>query len=284
MLMSLNLFHTVPGEKSIRKIYTFMCKMSSGEEESCCEEEDYEEEEEEETEEEPSYSHNDPHEEQFDSNFNDLRDLYNIHRTNESAYDMISSNPQILNSEGTDMLKCPICDEWHHISDVSGHMMNQHSGLYISLIVLMNPSINIHNVSDVISNYYALRNNMYQDRLRAYSTIQNLMFQEDDETPSYEDLLDLCNHIGYHKPGIENIDAVSSILTKEEQATDTKEDDTCRICLESLRGQQDLRKIKKCSHIFCGECIQTWLTENKTCPLCNVDVSAPSSYSLEDPD
>ena len=43
----------------------------------------------------------------------------------------------------------------------------------------------------------------------------------------------------------------------------------CPICRE------DVKKVRKtlCNHFFCDDCLRTWLSNNKTCPICLKDLS-----------
>lgn len=43
---------------------------------------------------------------------------------------------------------------------------------------------------------------------------------------------------------------------------------SCSICLESL--QKTLRIVTKCDHTFHKICLEDWMKENNTCPLCRV--------------
>ncbi len=44
---------------------------------------------------------------------------------------------------------------------------------------------------------------------------------------------------------------------------------TCCVCYED----NELRKIKKCSHIICINCLSAWLEKKNTCPLCRGDIN-----------
>lgn len=46
-----------------------------------------------------------------------------------------------------------------------------------------------------------------------------------------------------------------------------KEEKECSICLENIHFG-DLIKCCNCSHCFHKDCIERWLQDNKTCPLC----------------
>jgi hypothetical protein len=79
----------------------------------------------------------------------------------------------------------------------------------------------------------------------------------------YEDLVNLCDHLGNVELGVGDIDSVTTSIV-----TDKK--DSCPICLETMpqTGCEYVREIKTCRHRFCSCCIETWLSAHKTCPIC----------------
>ncbi|EPS66471.1 hypothetical protein M569_08311, partial [Genlisea aurea] len=46
----------------------------------------------------------------------------------------------------------------------------------------------------------------------------------------------------------------------------------CAVCLCRFRGEELLRLLPKCKHAFHVECVDTWLDEHSTCPLCRYRV------------
>jgi len=91
--------------------------------------------------------------------------------------------------------------------------------------------------------------------------------EEDD----YEYLSRLCEEMGNHHIGLgnEQIEIVAPIKDIEE--SDTKE--CCPICLDDFVDSTYLRKISKCNHIYCGQCIEKWLEKNHNCPVCKDEIS-----------
>jgi hypothetical protein len=50
----------------------------------------------------------------------------------------------------------------------------------------------------------------------------------------------------------------------------------CSICQEQKDTNPELFNIKTliCNHTFHNKCIKKWLSKNKTCPLCRLDLSS----------
>jgi hypothetical protein len=93
----------------------------------------------------------------------------------------------------------------------------------------------------------------------------------DIDQMSYDELLELCNHIGYHSVGLTE--------AQKEQATEPIQtaDARCTICLSSLDSEnsensEDWVALRRCRHSFCKGCIYEWLDRHKTCPVCIQDV------------
>jgi Ring finger domain len=47
-------------------------------------------------------------------------------------------------------------------------------------------------------------------------------------------------------------------------------DDTCVVCLDDMCAGDKTRELR-CGHEFHGPCIETWLTKQNRCPVCNVE-------------
>lgn len=57
------------------------------------------------------------------------------------------------------------------------------------------------------------------------------------------------------------------------RSSDEMEDNTekCTICLSDFEDTEDVRRLP-CMHLFHVECIDQWLSSNKRCPICRVDI------------
>jgi len=47
--------------------------------------------------------------------------------------------------------------------------------------------------------------------------------------------------------------------------------DTCAVCIENYRVE-DIVRILPCKHQFHKSCIDQWLLEKRTCPMCKMDI------------
>ncbi|KAA8546754.1 hypothetical protein F0562_003183 [Nyssa sinensis] len=53
----------------------------------------------------------------------------------------------------------------------------------------------------------------------------------------------------------------------------------CAVCLSEFEGDENLRLLPKCDHVFHPECIDTWFASNTTCPVCRADLTLISGES-----
>ena len=62
----------------------------------------------------------------------------------------------------------------------------------------------------------------------------------------------------------------TSTITESEYESEQEEDDEekCSICQEILTPHSIVRQINRCNHFFHQACIEQWLCEHSSCPLC----------------
>ena len=63
----------------------------------------------------------------------------------------------------------------------------------------------------------------------------------------------------------------SSAANEEKDNDNDAEVDKCTICLCELDDGEDVRRLP-CMHLFHVACVDQWLTLNKRCPICRVDI------------
>ncbi len=92
----------------------------------------------------------------------------------------------------------------------------------------------------------------------------------------YDFNLMLANLIGKIEKGIEDLDKVSTVLTAEQEKE--KSNEMCPICQETISNikeedsNHNIRITSPCNHIFCENCLSTWLKKNITCPVCILEL------------
>lgn len=47
----------------------------------------------------------------------------------------------------------------------------------------------------------------------------------------------------------------------------------CAVCLNEFEGDETLRLLPKCDHVFHAECIDAWLASHVTCPVCRANLA-----------
>ncbi|KAF5918119.1 hypothetical protein HPG69_018460 [Diceros bicornis minor] len=67
-------------------------------------------------------------------------------------------------------------------------------------------------------------------------------------------------------------DAAKKAISKLTTRTETDPDfDHCAVCIESYK-QNDVVRILPCKHVFHKSCVDPWLSEHCTCPMCKLNI------------
>ena len=105
----------------------------------------------------------------------------------------------------------------------------------------------------------------YMARGQEPQELQELQeLQEPDYT--YEQLLELGEQIGKVSQGF----AAETLGRMQTSAVSLSSQ--CSICLSPMEPGEQALVLDPCSHPYHGECIKSWLSEHKTCPLCLQEV------------
>ena len=59
---------------------------------------------------------------------------------------------------------------------------------------------------------------------------------------------------------------------------DAHDMETCPVCLQEPSPATRVRRARACSHVFCSECLERWLSEHTTCPVCVADLSVHGGH------
>ena len=54
----------------------------------------------------------------------------------------------------------------------------------------------------------------------------------------------------------------------------------CVICIDPIVNQTDCRMLS-CFHIFHSDCIENWLTQTASCPICNKELNTKENIRLD---
>ncbi|KAB1259170.1 E3 ubiquitin-protein ligase RNF130, partial [Camelus dromedarius] len=68
--------------------------------------------------------------------------------------------------------------------------------------------------------------------------------------------------------------AISKLTTRTVKKGDKETDpdfDHCAVCIESYK-QNDVVRILPCKHVFHKSCVDPWLSEHCTCPMCKLNI------------
>ena len=86
---------------------------------------------------------------------------------------------------------------------------------------------------------------------------------------SYEQLLELEEEVGNVNKGLSQ-EKINEIPNKPFHKALFEDNCQCIICMENF-SENELVKQLLCGHIFHGDCIDHWLTQQKNCPFCKAD-------------
>jgi Ring finger domain len=145
---------------------------------------------------------------------------------------------------------CPVCQAEINFENVQTHLFSDDT----------------HRV--FMATYLRFFQNIDENNIGDYLDPED---ESENENTNYEYLSELCEQMGNHHIGMtkEKIDELVPVYIIDYE----KKEENCPICLENISKMNTYaRKIVKCKHIYCGECIETWLRENHTCPVCKIDI------------
>ena len=86
---------------------------------------------------------------------------------------------------------------------------------------------------------------------------------------SYEQLLQLEEEVGNVNKGLSK-EKINEIPSKPFHMALFEDNSQCIICMENF-NENELVKQLLCGHIFHGDCIDHWLTQQKNCPFCKAE-------------
>jgi hypothetical protein len=190
----------------------------------------------------------------------------------------IQNNSNILptslenNTEHVFEVPCPLCNESIHIMNIPIHISEAHPITYQFWLYTMMPSAYTQFIQQNNEDENQDENNESNDTMMDYFSQLIRSIDTDTDSMSYDQLVTLCDSIGYHHVGYTNIEKEALC---EPCSHDVLENfPMCAICLTEfsemdIPSQTSITRLKKCQHVFCEACIYQWLDTHKKCPVCN---------------
>ncbi|XP_043533378.1 E3 ubiquitin-protein ligase Arkadia isoform X1 [Chiloscyllium plagiosum] len=88
--------------------------------------------------------------------------------------------------------------------------------------------------------------------------------------------IERCTYPHKYKKAITDLQRKLQYKQEEENGIEDDTEEKCTICLSILEEGEDVRRLP-CMHLFHQVCVDQWLTTNKKCPICRVDIEAQLS-------
>ena len=202
------------------------------------------------------YNYEDSQEE-IDNNIEETNEYTPINNVTEvtSIYNPLNINIPPISGQTSQMV-CPVCNNLI-TGSYSMHLLEYHRDVLVMASMFLQET-------DVEEYYNSLLN----------FTTNTLIDNMNIDNMNYEELLELCNNIGYHKPlnDITEIEKTFILKNKNDFINDTES--KCVICLEKFENNtiEEIVETVKCKHLFCKPCFVNWMKDNKRCPICISDL------------
>ncbi|XP_042171124.1 RING finger protein 150-like [Oncorhynchus tshawytscha] len=113
--------------------------------------------------------------------------------------------------------------------------------------------------------FYYIQRFRYAQRSRPQSgTVHSHLDCAEDIPPDYEDVSESATNANHR--------ARETSRWNGERAQETESDfDNCAVCIEGYKAN-DVVRILPCRHIFHKSCVDPWLLDHRTCPMCKMNI------------
>ena len=201
-------------------------------------------------------------------NFNNSNNEYLIYSNNQNhlPYNYIENDSD--NDFDSDN-NFDIDSDDEYIENLGGLINNIRNGDFnidlINNITNLNNDIRSQNISR--NNYYNIRSNLdyirenNRDRINYFNNLNNNQVDQDIDDIEFRSFEEYLNENVQTNPDILNkkLDKLKKYKCKEKV--------NCTICLEDIPKDTEIYKLK-CKHNFHSECLENWLKEKLSCPIC----------------
>ena len=93
----------------------------------------------------------------------------------------------------------------------------------------------------------------------------------DPDKMTYEQLLELEENVGSVSKGLtkKQIKKIPKVIYNRYKFSN--DDNKCVVCQYEFKNGEEVTKLS-CGHLFHSECVDTWLSKNKVCPMCHKEI------------
>ncbi|OAO96544.1 hypothetical protein AXX17_AT4G00090 [Arabidopsis thaliana] len=106
----------------------------------------------------------------------------------------------------------------------------------------------------------------------------------DTDHMTYEQLLQLCNNMGYENSGVKASNIDRCLRNTKPSEFQSLADKICCICQDGFQKRAGVGKLN-CGHNFHVNCVKPWILTKKQCPVCQKtaddDEHQTQSYQVE---
>ena len=94
----------------------------------------------------------------------------------------------------------------------------------------------------------------------------------DPDKMTYEQLLEMEENMGSVSKGLtkKQINKIPKIIYNKNKFKN--DDNKCVVCQYEFKNGENVTKLS-CGHLFHADCVDTWLSKNKVCPMCHKEIN-----------
>ena len=130
-----------------------------------------------------------------------------------------------------------------------------------------------NNVNHLIggpNNFGKYNNNNMDDSKVVEQEIIDQLYPDPDKM-TYEQLLDLEEKVGSVSKGLSKKQIKRIPKVKYNKSKFRNDDNKCVVCQYDFKNGENVTKLS-CGHLFHSDCVDTWLSNNKVCPMCHKEI------------
>ena len=128
------------------------------------------------------------------------------------------------------------------------------------------------NINNHINNRFNINiNNNIDDDSKIEQDIIEQLYPDPDKM-TYEQLLELEEKVGNVSKGLTKaqIRKIPRFIYQKNKYKNI--DNKCVVCQYEFKNGENITKLN-CGHVFHTDCVDTWLSKNKVCPMCHKEIT-----------